>query len=285
MTVYLFGEAIEESVIRLFREAATRSGHAVRHYSQIRRLLDRLRASRKHLRFRWLLDRLPGRSKIVVLYLLADGPEWANDNVRKIKDLGARVIVFACEKKYEPVRVGLLLGSGADDVESLRAFPQSVAAVQDLIELDEPPWGPFAGLDHRTRPGAAVFLMTPFDDRRERFERACRSALKPLGLRPVLGDHRITLDANLLAKLKQETGAACFTIANLSPPFNMNVGIEIGIAHGLKVPCLLTWGKDSSNPVPADLQGLDAFQYDDEVQLVKRLFFGLRPHVTWAIHP
>jgi hypothetical protein len=127
--------------------------------------------------------------------------------------------------------------------------------------------------------------MAPFDARRAPFELACYSALSVLGLDPVFGDYRIALDLALLEKLKKDTAAACLTIANLSDPLNINVAIEIGLAYGLGVPCLLTWKRDPSTPVPTDLRGLNYFEYDDEVEIATRLFWGLRPHITWPLRP
>lgn len=270
MTVYLFGEALEGGLTELLQHAAVDlSGYEVRTPADIRSLLEDLR----------------GAGPAMVFYFLGSGQDAADEHVGEIRALHARVVVIACEAKYNSERALRLLARGARDVRSYGTFPKTVEDVQLLFVSHGSPYGRIDPPPRNLRQGAEVFLLTPFDHRRTPFELACLSALQPLGLTTVAGDSKFALDVALLDKLKRMTTAACLTVANLCPPTNFNVAAEVGLAYGLDVPCLLTWKKDPAAQVPADLRGLNFLEYDYEVELAIQLFCALRPYVTWPIQP
>jgi hypothetical protein len=112
-----------------------------------------------------------------------------------------------------------------------------------------------------------IFVLTPFNQDYYLTYLTVKRTVEDLGLKCSRGDDAI-VSHNILEHIIQQMVKARMIVANISGR-NPNVFYELGIAHALGKPVLLTSETDSS--IPFDLSHIRTLIYKDEKQLSEGL--------------
>jgi hypothetical protein len=134
-----------------------------------------------------------------------------------------------------------------------------------------------------------VFVAYPFKSKkvREILTRVKERLADPrysLSVDFVYADNRIALNAHVLCKICQDIRSSRFCVCDLrGPEYNVNVALESGLALGKGVPIVLIFRKQDRNKLPADLAGLDSFEYTRDKRLEDDLVEKLSSHLAQSV--
>jgi hypothetical protein len=228
------------------------------------------------------------RCKHLVLFCISRTVASPSDLLELLRPCGKRTIAYVETSKASPEEAiryshegladGYVVGDGKGQEESIEGFCDLVRKLH--LGLRAYTRIKFRR-DAEERPMA--FISTPFDrDNRAVMQHAVDSALSRLGfdIEWSDNDYRLTVHDGIREMIRKSS----ILIANISLDqrylnHNANVYFEAGIAAAHKERPIVFVRRTRENDValPADIQGRRWLTYDNEIELAKKLYHGLKP--------